>query len=79
MVKKVGRKAELRRLAAKRGWYDGKEGQEARPPVKTVGRPFANGVDEKPCSLDEERAYWEGYDQGRVAEPSSTNPYVASR
>lgn len=73
---KIGRKAELRRLAAKRGWYDGHEGREPNPPTKAVALPFANGYGENPAPIDEEQAYWDGYDEGRDAKSDSTNPYA---
>lgn len=72
---RTGRKAELRRLAAKRGWYDGREGCEGRAPTKAVMLPFAHGFGENRVPLDEECAYWKGYNEGLDAEHDATNPY----
>ena len=75
MANRTGRKAELRRLAAKRGWHDGHEGREGQSPTKCVMLPFANGYGENPVPADEEQAYWNGYDEGRDAKSDATNPY----
>ena len=77
MAKRIGRKAALRRLAAKRGWDDGHEGREGHAPTKGVMLPFANGFGENQVPRDEDRAYWDGYDEGRNAKQDATNPHAA--
>lgn len=75
MAARTGRKAELRRLAAKRGWDDGHDGYEAAPPTKAVMKPFANGFQGNPVPWDEEKAYWDGYFEGEIATHDAKNPY----
>lgn len=72
---KTGRKAELRRIAAKRGWDDGHEGRDLDPPRKLVMKPFANGFRYNPVPLDEEKAYLDAYDAGQLAAPDADNPF----
>lgn len=77
-TKRPSRKAELRRLAAKQGWYAGHSGAEGNPPTKTVMGP-RGGVAHNPVPADEEAAYWRGYDEGQEAKrrglPGNANPY----
>lgn len=75
MAATTGRKAKLRLIQSKRGWDDGHDGYEARPPTKAVMRPFANGFKNNHVSWDEEKAYWDAYFEGEQAPPDATNPY----
>jgi hypothetical protein len=71
---KTGRKAELRRLAAKKGWYDGNSGMPPNPPERVImlpnGRPGYRSVPK-----DEEQAYWEGFFEGEDSKNGDRNPY----
>jgi hypothetical protein len=72
-MKQVSRKSELRRLAAKQGWYAGRNGKEPSPPEKIVMKPNGNsGSNQVP--RDEELAYWRGYEEGQTAPAGSQNP-----
>jgi ribosome modulation factor len=75
MEKKTGRKANLRRLAAKRGWDDGVAGRDARAPTKAVMTPFANGFGCNSLPWDEELSYMNGYEEGLIAKTDAVNPY----
>lgn len=69
------RNQELRRLAAKQGWYDAFDGSGPHPPKKCVmgknGKPKQN-----PVPNEEEKAYWDGYYEGLMAEAGDENPYA---
>ena len=75
MASRTGRKAEIRRLAAKRGWDDGHDGYETCPPTKAVMSPFANGFQNNPIHWDEQKAYFDAYFEGELAHPDAINPY----
>ena len=75
MAENTGRKSELRRLAAKQGWYDAFDGSGPHPPVKGVMKPNGKqGIN--PVPDDELQAYWDGYDEGLMAEAGDENPYA---
>ena len=73
---RLGRKADLRRLAAKHGWYDGHEGAEPKPPTKIV-MSSRGGVAYSAVPVDEEAAYWQGFYEGKDARTAGlkVNPY----
>ena len=76
-MKRTGRKAELRRLAAKHGWRDGHDGAPPNQPRKCVMLPSGEfGYNSVPA--DEERAYWDAYEAGKYAPANSENPYATS-
>ena len=77
-MSETGRKAELRRLSAKQGWYDAFDGSGPYPPRKGVMHPSGRAVKHQ-VTADEEQAYWDGYDEGLVAESGDDNPYAAHR
>lgn len=77
-MKRPGRKADLRRLAAKQGWYAGNAGEDGNPPTKSVMSP-RGGLAYNAVPKDEEAAYWSGYEEGKQAArdgiPGNANPY----
>jgi hypothetical protein len=75
-TKRPSRQAELQRLAAKQGWYDGQAGKPATLPEKMVMRP-GGGVGYNPVPKSEQAAYIKGHMAGSVAGPKDRNPYGA--
>ena len=73
-TKRPSRKAELRRLAAKQGWYDGSMGLPATPPEKRVMRP-GGGLGYNPIPWDELAAYMDGWSAGSFAKAGDRNPF----
>lgn len=73
-AKRPSRRAELERLAAKQGWYDGSQGRPEALPEKMVMRPIG-GVGYNPVSTGERLAYLRGHAEGQAADPKSKNPY----
>lgn len=71
---RASRKSDLRRLAAKRGWNDGKSRNAPNPPAKMVMLPNGS-VGYRHTPPDEEDAYWKGYREGLDACSSERNPY----
>jgi len=64
---------ELQRLAARQGWYDGRDGEDPRSPFNIVLMRCGNGHDPVP---DEEDSYWRGYFDGQLAADDAQNPYL---
>ena len=69
-------RAELLRLTKKQGWYDAFDGSGPHPPTKCVMNKLQNGTQQNPVPDDEEQAYWDGYDEGSMAENGDKNPYA---
>ena len=74
-IKRESRAAALRRLAAKQGWYDGRDGMPFCVPTRTVTDGTATKTIVKPVSPQEQAAYGRGYWHGVDAQPGEVNPY----
>lgn len=69
------RAARLRRLSAKKGFYDGNGGSERAPPFRMVSARNGRGVEYRAVADDQWFAYFDGYEEGRFAGPHARNPY----
>lgn len=67
---------ELRRLAAKQGWYDGYADEDPCSPVHVVRMRGGDGNNPGP---QEEDAYWQGYFEGQLADEGALNPTSTER
>jgi len=76
MMAEISRKAELRRLAAKQGWYDGYDGSGPHPTTKGVMAEDLKTSKQNSVPDDEEQAYWDGYNQGLAANSGAANLYL---